>query len=441
MTVLVVGMSHRTAPVSRARAVARRRRRRCARRWTSCTAATRQRGAGAVHLQPDRGLRRRRPLPRRRRRHQPRARPARRADRGRAVRAPRTCTTRTRRPSTCSPSPSGLDSMVVGESQILGQLRAALRARRGAGTVGRALHDLAQHALRVGKRVHAETGIDRAGASLVSVALDRAAAAARRRSPGRARARRRRRLDGRARRRHAAPGAASTELVVANRTRERAERLAADARRPGQCAWTTSPSWPGDRRRRRRCLLHRRHRAGRSSRTLIGPRGPTGRWPCSTWPCRGTSTRPSPTLPGVHLVDLDALRPGGAARRATAEIDAATTIVAEELRPYLGRAAASSRSRRPSPRCAARPPRSSTPSCAASTPGCPTSTTRSAGEVADTVRRVVDKLLHAPTVRVKELAAHARRRPSTPTRCASCSSSTRAGRRGRSRPSVTGASR
>src|SRR5690349_20431853 len=69
---------------------------------------------------------------------------------------------------------SGLDSMVVGETQVLGQLRAADALAREEGTVGRALHPVAQRALRVGKRVHTETGIDRAGASLVSVALDRA---------------------------------------------------------------------------------------------------------------------------------------------------------------------------------------------------------------------------------------------------------------------------
>jgi glutamyl-tRNA reductase len=69
---------------------------------------------------------------------------------------------------------SGLDSMVVGETQVLGQLRAAYALAREEGTVGRALHPVAQRALRVGKRVHTETGIDRAGASLVSVALDRA---------------------------------------------------------------------------------------------------------------------------------------------------------------------------------------------------------------------------------------------------------------------------
>jgi glutamyl-tRNA reductase len=70
---------------------------------------------------------------------------------------------------------AGLDSMVVGETQVLGQLRAAYALAREEKTVGRALHPVAQRALRVGKRVHAETGIDQAGASLVSVALDRAA--------------------------------------------------------------------------------------------------------------------------------------------------------------------------------------------------------------------------------------------------------------------------
>ncbi|SEO65815.1 glutamyl-tRNA reductase [Trujillonella endophytica] len=69
---------------------------------------------------------------------------------------------------------AGLDSMVVGETQVLGQLRNAYALARAHGTVGRALHPVAQHALRVGKRVHAETGIDKAGASLVSVSLDHA---------------------------------------------------------------------------------------------------------------------------------------------------------------------------------------------------------------------------------------------------------------------------
>ncbi len=70
---------------------------------------------------------------------------------------------------------SGLDSMVVGEGQILGQTREALRLGQESGTLGPALNALFQQALRVGKRVHAETDIDRAAPSLVSVSLDRAA--------------------------------------------------------------------------------------------------------------------------------------------------------------------------------------------------------------------------------------------------------------------------
>ncbi|HET6653655.1 MAG TPA: glutamyl-tRNA reductase [Nocardioides sp.] len=69
---------------------------------------------------------------------------------------------------------AGLDSMVVGEGQILGQTREALRVGQEGGTIGPALNTLFQQALRVGKRVHAETDIDRAAPSLVSVALDRA---------------------------------------------------------------------------------------------------------------------------------------------------------------------------------------------------------------------------------------------------------------------------
>src|SRR5439155_15203716 len=72
---------------------------------------------------------------------------------------------------------AGLDSMVVGESQILGQVRTAYNAAREAGTVGRTLHELTQQALRIGKRVHSETELDQAGASVVSEALADAAVA------------------------------------------------------------------------------------------------------------------------------------------------------------------------------------------------------------------------------------------------------------------------
>ena len=68
---------------------------------------------------------------------------------------------------------AGLDSMAVGEGQILGQTREALRLGQEMGTVGPALNVLFQQALRVGKRSRAETGIDQVAPSLVSAALDR----------------------------------------------------------------------------------------------------------------------------------------------------------------------------------------------------------------------------------------------------------------------------
>jgi len=66
----------------------------------------------------------------------------------------------------------GLDSMVAGEGQILGQVRQAVKYSQELGTLGRLLADLGRLALHAGKRAHSETGIDRAGASMVSVAVD-----------------------------------------------------------------------------------------------------------------------------------------------------------------------------------------------------------------------------------------------------------------------------
>jgi glutamyl-tRNA reductase len=63
---------------------------------------------------------------------------------------------------------SSLDSMVVGEPQVLGQVRHAYSLAVEAGTAGRVLHKLVHHALRVAKRVRTETGI---AASAVSVSF------------------------------------------------------------------------------------------------------------------------------------------------------------------------------------------------------------------------------------------------------------------------------
>ena len=69
---------------------------------------------------------------------------------------------------------SGMDSMILGESQILGQVREALHSAQAESTVGSALNALFQQALRIGKRGHAETGIDRLAPSIVTAGLDAA---------------------------------------------------------------------------------------------------------------------------------------------------------------------------------------------------------------------------------------------------------------------------
>jgi glutamyl-tRNA reductase len=119
---------------------------------------------------------------------------------------------------------AGLDSMVVGEGQILSQARESLRVGQELGAVGPGLNAAFQQALRVAKRAHTETDIDRAAPSLVSVTLERAATW----------------LEGLAGRRVVVVGAGAMaaltvsslaragvdDLVVINRTVSKAERLA-----------------------------------------------------------------------------------------------------------------------------------------------------------------------------------------------------------------------
>jgi glutamyl-tRNA reductase len=69
---------------------------------------------------------------------------------------------------------AGLDSMIVGEDQILGQVRRALGAARTAGTLGPVLDRLGSSALACGKRARNVTALNQRPASVVSVALDAA---------------------------------------------------------------------------------------------------------------------------------------------------------------------------------------------------------------------------------------------------------------------------
>ncbi|MFB8247910.1 glutamyl-tRNA reductase [Streptomyces sp. NPDC001046] len=121
----------------------------------------------------------------------------------------------------------GLDSMVVGEGQILGQIKDSLARAQDVHSAGRLLNDLFQQALRVGKRAHSETGIDRAGQSLVTFGLEQLAAGGDVQTWARGK-------------KALVIGAGSmsslaaatlaragvAEIVVANRTFDRAERLA-----------------------------------------------------------------------------------------------------------------------------------------------------------------------------------------------------------------------
>jgi glutamyl-tRNA reductase len=67
---------------------------------------------------------------------------------------------------------AGLDSMVVGEDQIVSQLKDALMAAHLGGAIGGVLHRLLHSALATGKQVRNNTGIGKNHLSVVSVALD-----------------------------------------------------------------------------------------------------------------------------------------------------------------------------------------------------------------------------------------------------------------------------
>jgi glutamyl-tRNA reductase len=119
---------------------------------------------------------------------------------------------------------SGLDSAVLGESEILGQVRSAWERARHEGAAGPSLNLLFRHALEVGKRVRTDTGIARNITSVSQAAVAMAAE----------------RLDGLAGKRVLVLGAGEmgeamalglakagvADLALANRTWERAVELA-----------------------------------------------------------------------------------------------------------------------------------------------------------------------------------------------------------------------
>ncbi|ASW56883.1 glutamyl-tRNA reductase [Plantactinospora sp. KBS50] len=300
---------------------------------------------------------------------------------------------------------AGLDSMVVGEAQILGQLRDAYHAATESDSAGRLLHELMQQALRVGKRAHTETGIDKAGQSVVTAAVGLAAAQF---------------ADGLAERPALVVGAGAMgalavatlsrigggPLAVSNRSADRAVRLAAAygatavpaeqltsavAEVDVVVAATASTTPVLTREVVARALAER---AGRTSAPLVlldlaVPRDVEAE---------------VAELPGVLVIDIDRLAtdlPAGPAAADTAAVDRIVTAEVEGFLTWLRGAdvaptVAALRSRADEVvgaelrRLAKRRPEL---------------TDEQRGEVAHTVHRVVQRLLHSPTVRVRQLAA------------------------------------
>jgi glutamyl-tRNA reductase len=302
---------------------------------------------------------------------------------------------------------SGLDSAVIGEAQVLGQVRRAYASAEANHTVGRTLHELSQRALSVGKRVHSETGIDSAGASVVSVALDMAD----------------RQLDGLAGRRAVVVGAgamgalsakylarAGVERIhIVNRSLPRAKRLADNIRELG----VEADAFPFDhlppvltgadvvvcctgavRPVVSLADVHRGLAHGQEPKQLAI---------CDLGMPRDVDASVA-GLPGVFVIDMDRIQREPSARAAASDAEAARAIVAVEVANYL----AGQRMAEVTPTVTALRQRAADvveAELLRLDNRLPELDAAHRDEVAKTVRRVVDKLLHAPTVRVKQLAS------------------------------------
>jgi glutamyl-tRNA reductase len=319
----------------------------------------------------------------------------------------------------------GLDSMVIGESQILGQLRQALHIAREQGTLGRTLSGLGSAALRAGKRTHTETRVGAAGASLVSVGLQ---AAARHLAGGQAAAAT---VAGNGEAIPAPPAAlagkhvlvvgagsmsglavasvtraGAAELTVTSRTKQRAERLAASA--GGRAADMSG-------------LIALMAAAD----LVVTCTGASGHVISADMVGAALQLRPERDAPlvlldlamprdvdpavasldGVALTDLETLAADDQAglRPGDAEVSDVRRIMAEELAAHgsANRAAAVTPTVVALRAKAEGVVESELARLAGRLDGLDAA---AMAEVAKSMRRVTDKLLHDPTVRVKELA-------------------------------------
>jgi glutamyl-tRNA reductase len=310
---------------------------------------------------------------------------------------------------------AGLDSMVVGEDQILGQVRSAVKLAAEHGTAGRVLGELGRLALRTGKRARAETAIGRAGFSLLSAAVELAAARLGPLRPGEDPLAGRDVLvvgagsmSGLATATAARSGAAS--ITVANRTRKHAERLAASvstvtttvtglADLPAaiaaadvviSCTGAAGQVITGD--MVSAALAAREAEAGRGTLVIMDLAMP-----------RDVESAVA-ARPGVVLIGMDQLSEHAGAVRDD-DVAAVRTILEAELAAYQSAMDAA----RVAPTVVALRAKAAGVVDAelarlAGRLSADDLSGHALDEIAQTVRRVVDKLLHAPTVRVKELA-------------------------------------
>jgi glutamyl-tRNA reductase len=293
----------------------------------------------------------------------------------------------------------GLDSMVVGEGQILGQIKDALAVGQELHSAGRLLNDLFQQALRVGKRAHSETGIDRAGQSLVTFGLAQLAPAT---GP----------LAGR---RALVVGAGSmsslaaatlaragvARVTIANRTPERAVRLAAQLTEQGTQAHAVG--------------MAKLTAALADADVVVSCTGSTGLvLTADDLAAAGPLAVLDLAMPRdvdpaahdldhVHLVDIESLAAASADAPMAADVEAVQGIVAEEVAAF----GAAQRAARITPTVVALRAMAAdvvAGELARLDGRLPDLDDKQRAEIGQTVRRVVDKLLHAPTVRVKQLA-------------------------------------
>ncbi|MBP2403694.1 Glutamyl-tRNA reductase [Streptomyces netropsis] len=337
----------------------------------------------------------------------------------------------------------GLDSMVVGEGQILGQIKDALALGQELHTAGRLLNDLFQQALRVGKRAHSETGIDKAGQSLVTFGLEQLA----RDTPV---------ADWAAGKRALVIGAGSmsslaaatlaragvAHVAVANRTVERARRLAAiltepagPAARGGFTASAVEMTAVADELSRADVVVSCTGATGLvltadAIRLALAARTDAGHGDalCAVdETCRDGSDVPGTpadgvvlalldlamprdidaaahAVDGVRLVDIESLAEASADAPMAADVDQVRSIVSDEVAAF----GAAQRAAHITPTVVALRTMAAdvvAGEIARLDGRLPDLDDKQRAEITQTVRRVVDKLLHAPTVRVKELAS------------------------------------